>query len=98
MEKLVRVKKQWPLSQRSYTDRKDGQQKTFNSVKLLLTDGNDTFVAEIVGEAAVNSASVTYDQNAIYAMRAKLTVREWTSQQGEQLTSNEITILNLNLV
>ena len=86
------------MSQRSYTDRKDGQQKTFNSVKLMLTDGNDTFVAEIVGEQAVNSAAVTYDQNAIYAMRAKMTVREWTSQQGEQMTANEITILNLNLV
>lgn len=97
MEKLVRVKKQWPLSQRPYTDR-DGQQKTFSSVKLQLTDGIDQFCAELTGEQAIAAASVSYDQNAIYALRARMTVREWTSQQGEQMTSNEITIINLNLV
>ena len=46
MEKLVMIKEQLALSERNYTDR-NGQPQVFASVGFVLTDGIDTFYAEV---------------------------------------------------
>ena len=50
MEKLVMIREQLPLQERNYTDR-NGQPQVFASVGFVLTDGTDTFYAELTGDS-----------------------------------------------
>lgn len=93
MEKLVRVKAQQPLRQTQWTSGQ-GEKRVINSVELTLTDGVDTFVAELQGEEAINCPHL--DPNCIYAVQCRLSVREWQSQQsGQTMRATSIRIVKL---
>ena len=89
MEKTVRIINQSALQTRKFMDRKTGEERVMNSVTLKLTDGIDTFLADVMGERAVNCPK--YDPTHLYRAQFSMTVREWDSQQtGEHLQANTI--------
>ena len=92
MEKLVRIVAQQPLRQTPWTS-PQGEQKMINSVELTLTDGIDTFTAEVQGEDAVNMAQL--DRQYIYDVQCRMSVREWTSQTGQKVRSTSIRIIKI---
>lgn len=95
MEKRVRIIEQSQLTTRQYQDKKTGEERVANSVVLKLTDGLDTFVAEITGERAVNCPQ--FDKTREYRVQCTMNVRTWTSQSGEQMQANTIYVERINL-
>ena len=88
MEKTVRIISQTGVVSRSYTDKRNGEQKTITSRSFRLTDGIDTFVAEMTGEKALNCP--TFDAHQLYRVQCTMVTREWTSQNGEANVANSI--------
>ena len=96
MEKTVRIISQSGLTTREYTDRKTGEQRVVNSVSLRMSDGIDTFLAEITGERAV--AAPRYDASHLYRVHCTMVVREWNSQQtGEAMQATTIYVDKINI-
>ena len=96
MEKIVRIISQTGMVSRSYTDRRTGEQKTMNSRTFRLTDGADTFVAEMTGEKAVNCP--TLDAKQLYRVQCTMVTREWTSQSGETNVTTSIYLDKINVL
>lgn len=97
MEKTIRIIQQSALTQRQFTDKKTGEQKVINTVTLKMTDGLDTFLAEITGEKAVNCPK--FDLTKQYRVLCTMVAREWTSQQtGEQMQATTIYVDKINMV
>ena len=88
MEKTVRIISQSGLLSRAYTDKRTGEQKTMTSRSFRLTDGVDTFVAEMTGEKAANCP--TLDVQQLYRVQCTMVTREWTSQSGETNVTTSI--------
>ena len=96
MEKTVRILSQSGLMTREYTDKKNGEKRTINSVMFKFTDGIDTFLGEITGERAVNCPK--YDPQYLYQIQCSMVVRDWTSSQtGEALQATTIYVDKINL-
>lgn len=97
MEKTVRIINQSALQTKEYTDEKSGEKKVLNSVAFVLTDGIDTFVAEITGERAVNCPK--YDPMYQYRVQCTMSVREWESaKDGALKRATGIRIERINMI
>lgn len=92
MEKLVTIVKQLPLQERNYTD-KNGQMQVFASVGFELTDGIDSFYAEIQG----NDARVVpqYDLSVSHIVQCQMNARQFQDQQGRTRYDNVIRIIKM---
>ena len=55
MEKIVRIKSQGPLQQRNWTNPRTNESILISSIEFLLTDGIDTFVAEVTDQQEFNT-------------------------------------------
>ena len=97
MEKTVRIISQSRLVTRKHLDKRTGVERENHSIILKLTDGLDTFVAEIAGDRALNCPK--FDPTYQYRVHCSMVVRERVSQQtGEQLQSTIIYIDRINLI
>lgn len=85
------IKQVLPLSERPYTD-KMGQQKIFASRPLLLSDGIDTFCAELVGDSARRD---DWKIGVWTGVRMSVSTREYNDKNGTKRYSNEIIITNI---
>ena len=94
MEKTVKIIQEHPFKERSYTDR-NGQPQTFASKGFTLTDGVDTFYAEMTGDTARANKDVHPDPKLIYRVQAQISSREYTDKDGQPRFSNEIRIIRL---
>ena len=92
MEKLVMIREQLPLQERNYTDR-NGQPQVFASVGFVLTDGTDTFYAELTGDRA--RACQTLDKTTFHSVQCEMGCREFTDRDGIVRHSTEIRILKI---
>ena len=89
MEKTVRILEQGELSTRKYNDRRTGEEKEIKSVTFKLTDGLDSFYAEMTGDKAANLPKL--DKTYTYRVQCTMTAREWTAAStGERQTSTAI--------
>ena len=95
MEKLVRVISQGALQQRNWTNPK-GENVVISSVELVLTDGNDTFNAEVTDQQALAINNEPLAKEHLYGVQMKLAAREWKSEQTQQLVrATSVKILNI---
>lgn len=94
MEKLVIIQKVFPQQERNYTDR-NGQQQIFASRGFILSDGIDTFYAEMVGDYARANAKTEYPTDQMHAVQCTIQQRTWKDAQGVERYSNEIRINKL---
>ena len=92
MEKLVAIKKQFPLTEREYTTRQ-GEQRKLAVKGFILDDGIDSFYAEMIGDQARNCGN--YDTNIVHATQCQMKCREWKDKDGNDRYSNEIVINKL---
>ena len=89
MEKIVRILDQSGLQTHESEDQKTGEKRKINVVTLKLTDGNDTFLGEILGERAVTCP--VYEKNRYYNVKCTMRVRNWTSDKtGERMEATTI--------
>lgn len=95
MEKIVRILEQSALQQRTYTD-KAGQQQVFNSMGFVLTDGNDTFYAELTGDRATRQAMC--DPQYMYGVQLEIRHSTYTDQQGTLRHKNDIYLNSIRVV
>ena len=79
MGKRVTIIGQLPLTSRQYT-RQDGTQDTFHSMGFELTDGIDTFYAELVGDQAL--ACKPLDQTREHTVQCAMRCRPWKDSTG----------------
>lgn len=94
MEKIVTIQQQFPLQERNYTDR-NGQQQVFASRGFVLSDGIDTFYAEMTGDYARSQANVQYDANAAHTVQAQISTREYRDKDNNIRYHNEIRITKI---
>lgn len=98
MEKLVRVISQGALQQRNWTNPK-GENVVISSVELVLTDGNDTFNAEVTDQQALAINNEPLALDALYGVQLRMNIREWESQQTHQtVRATNIKILNITRI
>lgn len=93
--KLVKLLDQCPLVQRTW-QRPDQSQAVISSVDLKLTDGINTFYAEVTDQMAININSNRLMLNATYAIQYIIVAREWENQNHERMHSNTIRITRIN--
>ena len=91
MEKTVVIVEQLPLSERSYTDR-NGQPQVFASRGFVLTDGIDTFYAEMTGDKARTCPEM--DKNKLHRVQCQLMERSYTDKDGVLHHATEVRIVN----
>lgn len=94
MEKLVSVLQQFPLQERTYQNH-DGQNQVFASRGFVLTNGIDTFYAEMTGDYARSQASVQFDPGVMHIAQMQMSVREFKDKEGNTRYSNEIRITRM---
>ncbi len=83
------IKEQLALSERNYTDR-NGQPQVFASVGFVLTDGIDTFYAELTGDRA--RACPTLDKTTLHWVQTEMTCRTWNDNAGIMRYATEVRI------
>ena len=95
MEKLVRVMGQGALKENEWTNDR-GETRTIKSLEVTLTDGNDTFVGEMKGDQAEQTAKNPLRQDVMYSVRCKLEVNKATNKStGATREFNSIRILDI---
>ena len=92
METNVIIKQQFPLKERQYAD-KAGQTRTFASRGFELSDGIDTFYAEMTGDRARNIGEL--DPQHFYHASLELRARTYQAANGENVWVNDIYINNM---
>ena len=91
MEKTVVIVEQLPLQERSYTDR-NGQPQVFASRGFVLTDGIDTFYAEMTGDKARTCPEM--DKSKLHSVQCQLQERSYTDKDGVLHHATEVRIVN----
>ena len=94
MEKSVQIIQQGALVERPYQDR-NGQQQVFASMGWTLTDGIDTFYAEMQGDLARSYRDVHPDPSLLHRVQTQMSIREFKDKDGNSRFSNEIRIIKL---
>lgn len=94
MEKSVQIIQQGALVERPYQDR-NGQQQVFASMGFTLTDGIDTFYAEMQGDLARSFRDVKLDKSLLHKVQVQMGIREYKDKDGNSRYSNEIRIIKL---
>lgn len=92
MEKLVTIREQLPLSERQYNDR-NGQPQVYASVGFVLSDGIDTFYAEMAGERA--RALGTLDKDRAYRVQCVMKERQYADREGVVRHATDIQLINI---
>lgn len=88
MEKLVRIIEQKAHVTRKY--QKNGNDMTFDSMGFILTDGIDTFYAEMIGDKSRTQQPL--DVNIAHTVQCHMGIREWEDANGEKRYENRVTI------
>ena len=94
VEKSVQIIQQGALVERPYQDR-NGQQQVFASMGWTLTDGIDTFYAEMQGDLARSFRDVHPDPSLLHRVQTQMSIREFKDKDGNSRFSNEIRIVKL---
>lgn len=94
MEKIITIQKALPTTERAYTD-KNGQPQVFTSRGFVLSDGIDTFYAEMQGDLARVNAHTAYDTGTTYSVQLQLSLRTYTDSQGTERYVNEARIMKM---
>jgi hypothetical protein len=94
MDRLLLIKEQLPMRERSYTDQQ-GQQKVFVSTGFVLTDGINTMFAEAVGDMARALDQQKPDQTLPHLVTFELSCREWLDQQQQRRFENGVRIVRM---
>ena len=94
MEKSVKIIQQGALVERPYQDR-NGQQQVFASMGFILTDGVDTFYAEMQGDLARSFRDVRPEQSLMHRVQVQMGIREFRDKDGNSRFSNELRIIKL---
>ena len=92
MEKNVIIKEQFPLREYQYTD-SEGQQHTVATRGFVLTDGLDSFYAEMKGDRARNIGTLPIDN--FYSVSMELRSRSFKTTSGETMWTTDIYINNI---
>lgn len=99
MEKIVRIKSQGPLQQRNWTNPRTNESILISSVEFLLTDGIDTFVAEVTDQQALSLSKNPLDQQLVYSVQCRIDISEKKNDQtGEVRHFNKIRISKIQAV
>lgn len=94
MEKTVRIIQQLAFQERSYTDR-NGQNQTFATMGFVLSDGVDTFYAEMQGDMARSNRDVHPDPDLLHQVQTQISAREYQDKDGKLHFSNEVRIIKM---
>jgi hypothetical protein len=94
MDRLLLIKEQLPMRERSYTDQQ-GQQKVFVSTGFVLTDGINTMFAEAVGDMARALDQQKPDLTTPHLVTFELSCREWLDQQQQRRFENGVRIVRM---
>lgn len=89
MEKTVKVMGQTPVYEIEVTDNLTQQRKKLPVVSMELTDGLDTFVAEMRGERAKELTDMT---NRVCRVSVTLSTRHLKQQDGTERVFNSLTL------
>lgn len=92
MEKEVIIKKQFALQEREYTTN-EGERKKFATKGFILTDGLDTFFAEMTGNMARECGDLRED--VPYMLQAEMQVRAWETQDHRTAYATSVYINRL---
>ena len=96
MEAIVRVKETLPLEFIEYQNRTNGQTEQLKKKQLILTQGDQVFVAESTGKLAeVLEVSQSVIPGQLCFLSARLYTREFTTQDGKRGFATEIQIRSL---
>lgn len=90
----VMVLSQLPLQEHQYQDR-SGQMQIFASRGFILSDGINSFYAEMQGDYARSQAQTQFDPGVWHAAQTQCSVREYRDKDGNVRYSNEVRILKL---
>lgn len=90
----VMVLAQHPLKEHQYQDR-NGQMQVFASRGFILSDGINSFYAEMQGDYARSQAQVQFDSGVWHAAQTQCSVREFRDKDGNVRYSNEMRIIKL---
>ena len=71
------IKHQGVLERRNYVDR-DGEPRVMESMGFILSDGVDTFYAEMTGKDAAGCGTLALD--ALYLAQTTMDVSSWETQ------------------
>ena len=74
MGKSVQIIQQGALVERPYQDR-NGQQQVFASMGFTLTDGVDTFYAEMQGDLARSFRDIHPDPSLLHRVQTQMSIR-----------------------
>ena len=95
MDKRVKIVSQSELRTNNWTNSK-GENVVISSVELVLTDGIDTFTAEVTDQQALAINNEPLALDALYGVQLRMNIREWESQQTHQtVRATNIKVLNI---
>ncbi|MCR5070199.1 MAG: hypothetical protein K6A78_10490 [Prevotella sp.] len=94
MEKLVRIMDQRPMVKRDWTN-SQGETITLKSVELVMTDGNDTFVAEATDQMAETLSDKPLDKGMMYGVRLKMSIRTWENKDHVMVMANNVKLMSI---
>lgn len=94
MELICRLIKQEPRRESEYE--KDGQKQKFVSIGFHLQQGDDSFYAEMIQEAALKQGELT--PNYYYRASLKMSERSFTDKNNETRTETRIILSKICLL
>lgn len=96
MEAIVRVKETLPIEIITYQNRTTGQTEQLKKKQLILTQGDQVFVAECTGKLAeVLEVSQSVIPGQLCFLSARIYTREFATQDNKRGFATEIQIRSL---
>lgn len=93
MEKTVRIIREYDYKEQPY---RDGSEQMFSTKGFLMTDGIDTFYAEMKGNLAKVNRDVHPDTSILHGVQLRITTHESTDSKGITRYNNEMQIVKLS--
>ena len=93
MEILVQIIEQHPLKERQYTD-KSGNNRIIATRGFILSNGINTFYAEMNGDKARNISQLPTD--VLYNADVQFRMRSYKTQKDETVWVNDIYLNNIS--
>lgn len=90
---VVKITKLFPMVERSYQDKKTGEEKKIKSKEIIVSDGYRSMLVEATDDVAEKVENAALVEGTMCIVTVRHLVRSWKKENGEEVFANKCLLL-----
>lgn len=90
---VVKITKLFPMVERSYQDKKTGEEKKIKSKEIIVSDGYHSMLVEATDDVAEKVENAALVEGTMCIVTVRHLVRSWKKEKGEEAFANKCLLL-----